>query len=173
MEPLRTWAYAVKPGDSLTDVWPLSAFGDSRYHLRVYGPNGFYREFTGDKDDPAVDIRFGYERSGGSTPTAPDARPSGPAGHPLSGNGLLQLRNNGDACTVTIVDHAYKTEYPPKPLAAGEAATVTLALSKNQGWHDFTVRVNGHTGFAKRYAGRIETGRDSISDPKMGNAGQV
>jgi hypothetical protein len=30
--------------------------------------------------------------------------------------------------------------------------------------------VKGHQHFEKRYAGRIETGRDSISDPHMGRA---
>ena len=160
MEPLRTWAYALKPGDSLTDDWPLPAFGDSLYHLRVYGPNGFYREFKGGAADPAVDIRLEFE-------------PSGINSHPLSGNGVLRLRNNGDACSVTITDHGYKAQYPPRPLAAGEEAAVTLPLSKNQGWHDFSVRVNGYKGFERRYAGRIETGRDSISDPQMGHLGEV
>jgi hypothetical protein len=29
------------------------------------------------------------------------------------------------------------------------------------------VRVRGYEGFEKRYAGRIETGRDGISDPQL------
>jgi phospholipase C len=159
MEPLRTWAYGVKPGDSLTDAWPLAAFEDSRYHLRVYGPNGFFREFRGDAGDPMVGISFGYEPSSGGA-------------HPLSGNGVVQLKNNGDACTVMIVDHAYKGEYPARQLAAGEQTALTIPLAKNQGWYDLSVRIGGHDGFEARYAGRIETGRDSISDPYMGNIGQ-
>ncbi len=156
MESLRTWAYGVRPGDRLTDAWPLSAFDGSRYQLRVYGPNGFFREFKGDAGDPLIRIRFGYEPSGGV--------------HPFSGNGVLKLNNNGDACMVVIVDHAYNGEYPARALAAGEQTVVTLPLAKSQGWYDFSVRVKGHDGFEKRFAGRIETGRDSISDPYMGQA---
>jgi phospholipase C len=160
MEPVRTWAYGVKPGDSLSDTWPLAAFEGSRYGLRVYGPNGFFREFRGDAGDPAVGISFGYEPSSGGA-------------HPFSGNGVLQLKNNGDACSVMVVDNAYKGEYPVKQLAAGEQAALTILSAKNQGWYDFTIRIKGREGFEVHYAGRIETGRDSISDPHMGNIGQA
>jgi len=160
MEPLRTWAYGVKAGDSLTDAWPLPAFEGSRYLLRVYGPNGFFREFKGDAGDPPVGISFGYEPSSGGA-------------HPFSGNGVVQLKNNGDACTVMIVDNVYKGEYPAKSLAAGEQTVMTLPLAKSQGWYDFRVQVKGHGGFEKRYAGRIETGRDGISDPHMGRLGEA
>ncbi|HEY2721721.1 MAG TPA: phospholipase C, phosphocholine-specific, partial [Chitinophagaceae bacterium] len=44
-EEVRAWAYAVSVGDELKDDWMLADFGNSNYHLRVYGPNGFYREF--------------------------------------------------------------------------------------------------------------------------------
>jgi phospholipase C len=143
MEPLRTWAYGVKPGDSISDVWPLAAFEGGKYFLRVYGPNGFFREFRGDAGDPVIGIGF---------------------------DGMLELRNNGDACTVTIIDNAYKGANQEKPLAAGERTVLTIPLEKTQGWYDFSVRVKGHDGFEVRYAGRIETGMDSISDPYMGNA---
>src|SRR6185437_12507150 len=55
-EPVRAWHYAVTPGDLLADKWPIAAFKDAQYHLRVYGPNGFYREFTGNEKDPQVQI---------------------------------------------------------------------------------------------------------------------
>ncbi|HET6255678.1 MAG TPA: phospholipase C, phosphocholine-specific [Puia sp.] len=160
MEPLRTWAYGVKPGDSLTDAWPLSAFDGSLYHLCVYGPNGFFREFRGDGGNPAVEVRFGYEPSSGG-------------GHPFTGNGIVRLKNNGAACTVMVVDHSYKAAYPAKELGAGEQAMMTIPLTKNQGWYDLSIRIKGHDDFEARYAGRIETGRDSISDPHMGQPEEV
>ena len=43
--------YAVRAGDTLKDEWDLSS-DLGIYHLRVYGPNGFFREFTGDNTDP-------------------------------------------------------------------------------------------------------------------------
>jgi phospholipase C len=152
----RTWAYGVKPGDSLGDAWSLAAFDSGFYHLRVYGPNGFYREFGGNAGDPALGISFGYEPSEGA--------------HPMTGNEIVQLKNDGDACTVTIVDNAYKKEYPSQQVGAGERSSVTILSAKDQGWYDFTVRIKGNEMFRQRFAGRIETGKASISDPYMGNA---
>src|SRR5690606_23505596 len=41
---VQTWPFAVGKGYSLDYEWPLDDFEDEGYHLRVYGPNGFYRE---------------------------------------------------------------------------------------------------------------------------------
>jgi phospholipase C len=158
--PDHTRAYAVKPGDSLVDFWPLETFEGGKYFLRVYGPNGFFREFRGGASDPTVAIDFEYERS------LIEA-------HPFTGNGELVLRNSGAACTVMIVDNAYKQAYQGKSLAAGERSLITVPLTRNQGWYDFSVRIKGYDGFEQRFAGRIETGRDSISDPYMGSLGQA
>lgn len=148
MEPLRTWAYGVKAGDTISDRWPLGEFEEGRYHLRVYGPNGFYREFAGDANDPALGVELYYETSGSR----------------LTGNAGLRLKNNGVACTVELVDHSYGGSYPSKQVGAGETATIPLALAKSQRWYDISVRASG---FRQRFAGRVETGRDSISDPAM------
>jgi phospholipase C len=151
MEPVRTWAYGVRAGDTLTDTFPLAEFEGGKYHLRVYGPNGFYREFMGDANDPAVAVELFYE----------------PAGSGLTGNVGLRLTNNDAAQTIEIVDHSYGSVYPAHRLAAGETATVVLPLKKSHGWYDVGVRVKGVAGFAQRFAGHVETGKDSISDPAM------
>ena len=148
MEPLRTWAYGVRAGDTITDVWPLEEFEGARYHLRVYGPNGFYREFAGDANDPGLSVELFYEANGSR----------------LTGNAGLRLKNNGAACTVGLVDHSYGGKYPSKQVGAGETATILLPLAKSHGWYDVSVRVGN---FAQRFAGRVETGRTGISDPAM------
>ncbi len=157
-ETARTWAYAVRAADTVTDSWPLGDFEGNRYHLRVYGPNGFYRELMGDAGDPAVDIQFDYQQAGGVK-------------YALTGNGILQLTSTGNKeMVVEITDHAYGAHYASKSLAAGGSASLPMSLASSQGWYDFSVRVRGYQGFEKRYAGRIETGRDSVSDPFMGKA---
>jgi phospholipase C len=148
LEPLRTWAYGVRAGDTIADVWPLGEFEDGKYHLRVYGPNGFYREFAGDANDPALGVELYYEW----------------AGSRLTGNAGLRLKNSGAACKVEFVDHAYGVSYPSRPIGTGETATELLALAKSHGWYDISVRVGG---FEQRFAGRVETGKDSMSDPAM------
>ena len=156
-EPLRTWAYTVKAGDSLADAWPLAEFGEDGYHLRVYGPNGFFREFRGGQDDPAVDIVFDYEPAGVGSPA-------------LTGNGVLTVRNSQSrlaTAVVEIIDHAYGVSHPARSVAPGGESRLVLRFERSHGWYDFSVRVKGANGFEKRYAGRVETGKDGVSDPAM------
>lgn len=156
MEPVSTWSYAVKAGDQLKDTWPLSSFEDAHYHLRVYGPNGFYREFTGDAGDPQVEITCNYQRSITNSKK-------------LTGNVELKLVNHGtQPATFTIADMGYKKGVLKKTVAARTTATLVIDLAKSQGWYDFSVKASGSNLFSQRYAGRVETGKESISDPVMG-----
>ena len=40
-EITREWTYAAAPGSSIKDSWLIDHFENNRYHLLVYGPNGF------------------------------------------------------------------------------------------------------------------------------------
>ncbi|MGF7041724.1 phosphocholine-specific phospholipase C [Mucilaginibacter lappiensis] len=154
MEPLRTWAYALTAGDSLTDNWPLQEFDNGEYHLRVYGPNGFYREYKGNTADPLIDVACEYEQG---------------AANKHTGNIALKLVNTGSKpYTIEITDHSYKTNNYKKTVAAKGQSTQVLNLTKNHGWYDFSIKVTGCQSFEKRYAGRVETGQHSFSDPLMG-----
>ena len=153
MESLRTWAYALTAGDSLTDSWPVHEFENDEYHLRVYGPNGFFREYKGNANDPNLDVTCDYEH----------------ISNKLTGNVALKLANaDGKAHTIEITDHAYKTNNLKKVLAGKGQSTLVLNLTKSHGWYDFSVKVSGSQSFEKRYAGRVETGKHSFSDPLMG-----
>ena len=155
-EDVRTWAYGLIPGDSLSDNWPLNEFEDKNYHLRVYGPNGFYRGFMGSVQDPAVNIDFNYQK--GQT-----------SGKKLSGNVELMLVNLGsESQTVEITDHAYKANDHKKILPASGKSSLVLDLTKSHGWYDFSVKISGNSLFERRFAGRVETGKSSYSDPFMG-----
>jgi phospholipase C len=155
-EPVRTWAYGITAGDSLVDSWPLQEFEDKNYHLRVYGPNGFFREFKGNAQDPALHIDFDYQRGLTSS-------------NKLTGNVEVVLRNSsGRQQTVEIIDHAYKANNFKKLLPASGKSTVNLNLGKSHNWYDFSIKVSGHNAFEQRYAGRVETGKAGYSDPFMG-----
>ncbi|MFT3701993.1 MAG: phospholipase C, phosphocholine-specific [Agriterribacter sp.] len=145
--------YAVLAGDSITDEWALEP--NENYHLQVYGPNGFFREFKGNAQDPLLDVACEYETLVGKKN--------------LTGNITLKFRNNSDQkITVIIPDNAYKGAAQTKVINAKSQANVTLNLSKQQGWYDVSVKVKDNNAFEKRFAGRVETGKASISDPVMG-----
>jgi phospholipase C len=154
---VRTWSYGLKAGDSLSDVWPLADFEGGKYHLRVYGPNGFLREFAGSVHDPAVAVRLEYERGRLNKNT-------------LTGNVVIGLDNlGGEGHTVQVIDNSYKTGAIVHQLKPGDKGiALVMDLRKSYGWYDVSVKVSGHNGFEKHYAGRVETGRDSFTDPLMG-----
>jgi len=151
-DTMRNWNYAVKAGDLLTDTWPLHHFEGSRYHLCIHGPNGFYRELAGTAQDPALDVACVYSRSGKS----------------LTGNIDVRLINNSNnPIQLEIIDHGYKKNSLSKPLAASDNDMIVLDLSGSHGWYDFSVRVIGVQTFERRYAGRVETGKEGVTDPAM------
>jgi len=157
MDSVRTWAYTAIPGDTVTDAWPLNEFDGNNYHLRVYGPNGFFREFKGNAADPEIEITCEYQRN------IADSKK-------LSGNIELTLHNlSKSGLTVEITDHAYKANDNKKVLASGGKSNLILNLANSYGWYDFSVEVSGSQVFEKRYAGRVENGSPSFSDPKMGD----
>lgn len=148
--------YAVTAGDRLSDQWTLQDFDNSRYHLQVYGPNGFFREFTGSQADPALTVKAGYETIPG-TPRK------------LSGHLLLKLHHTGAGkITLHLTDNAYKTPRKTVVLAAGQQKDVVINTAQSHGWYDVTVTIEGQATFAQRLAGRVETGRPSKTDPFMG-----
>ncbi len=158
--PLRTWAYAVKAGDRLGDAWPLHEFENDHYHLRVYGPNGFYREFAGTAQDPDLTVALVHEH--------------GLTSGTYTGNALLQLTNHGQhPQTVEVVDQDYKLHHFTRIIPAKHTVNLPLKLHESHGWYSFKVQVAGHTDFVRHYAGRLETGKSSYSDPLMGRIAVV
>jgi len=139
----------------LKDNWLLDAFEDKNYHLKVYGPNGFFREFVGNDNDPLIQIDCGYQVS----------RLSQKA---LTGNVELKVTNLNPShpVDIKITDNAYKTKPVYKKVSSEEI--IVLNLKSSYGWYDFSVAVKGNALFTKRYAGRVETGKETFTDPLMG-----
>ena len=155
--PVQTWPFAVAKGNKLEYEWPLAHFEDKGYHLRVYGPNGFYREFMGSVSDPELQIGCGYQKKRGFIKN-------------LSGNVEIQITNNSKKKNVDmmIVDHAYGNPDQKIRIKKGKVQTAVVSCAKSYGWYDFSLRLPGNSGFERRYAGRVETGKASKSDPFMG-----
>ena len=143
--------YTVESGKSLSDAWSTTADGGS-YDLRVQGPNGFLRSFTGNASDwsassfrPEILVDF----------------------EPAQSRLALSIQNAGElAGTVELT--------PSNPLSgigtqnvfvpAGGTAVVTPMLASTGNWYDFTVSA---PAFQRGFAGRMETGKSGFSDPAM------
>ncbi len=153
--------YAVAAGDRLKDKWSLSEFQNQNYHLKINGPNGFFRELRGNVNDPAVEIGIEYARNKNNV-------------NKLTGAIELRIKNlsKDRSFEIEIKDNAYKQKGIKRMInksgATPEQVNIILDLNKNFGWYDFTVSIAGFAGFEKRYAGRVETGKMGMTDPLMG-----
>lgn len=157
LEPVKTWSYAVKAGDTLTDTWELNHFENQKYHLQVYGPNGFFRELIGNANDPKVSIACTYEASEGRSKQ-------------FSGNLEVKLSNHSEQdYTILISETVYRQATIKKVVKPGETVLVKLLTQNSYGWYDYRVTIKESPNFERHYAGRVETGRLSKTDPHMGN----
>lgn len=147
-------SYTVTAGNELQDGWPLTTNGN--YDLHVYGPNGFYRAFTGNENDPRLKAQLKYEFEKGHS-------------NVLTGNLILSLYNVGSAAfTVQIKDNAYHSPAQSTLIQGSSQEIITLNPGNSAGWYDITVSVDGNNNFIKRFAGHIDTGKHSFTDPLMG-----
>jgi phospholipase C len=146
--------YAVKAGSVLKESIDLSMFTGDKYDIAVHGPNGFFRQFNGDRNDPAIEVICNYENG---------------VGRGFSGNVEVSITHKGGngPYIVEIVDNSYHAALITKIVASKRTELTVLDVSRQHGWYDFSVRVAGLKGFEKRYAGHVETGRASYTDRLM------
>ena len=136
--------YTVGPGERMLDGWPLQ---DAHYDLWILGPGGFHRHFRGTAE-PALALTTAFDRKAAT----------------LS----LTLRNTGSApINANAMGNAYALKTWKVAVPPGQSVTNSWPLSAHGGWYDLSLTLAGHPGWLRRFAGRLETGRHSISDPEM------
>ena len=160
----KTKNYAVSAGDQLFDKTLISDFENHNYDIRLYGPNGFFRSYKGNKNDPPVLINLQYEAADFSVTKT----------HRLTGGIVVKfinpdLKNN---YKIKLVDNSYNSFEPIiKDIPNVNASPVTsiqIDPRQNSCWYDISVSIEGNSVFEKRFAGHVETGEESMSDPAIG-----
>lgn len=86
------------------------------------------------------------------------------------GNVQLLLRNEGAReCVFTVRAKAYRDDGPwTLKVKGGAERKHHWKLDGSGNWYDFVVTCDADTGYSRRFAGRVETGEHSVSDPAMG-----
>ncbi|MBV8271234.1 MAG: phospholipase C, phosphocholine-specific [Cupriavidus sp.] len=143
--------YTVEAGKQLQDSWNTGAADNGKYDLWVYGTNGYLRTFTGDALASAAadfkpEVQVCYESATGAV--------------------YLKVHNTGSAAgSVTVQANAYRSDGPwVLEVGAGAVGQLSWNLGESGNWYDFTVSA---ANFERRFAGRVETGKPSVSDPAM------
>ncbi len=139
--------YTVEAGKSLADDWDLASDKGS-YDLEVYAPNGYFQKFLGNvtgSEEPEITLDYDHETGGIS----------------------VTIRNPGDSIVnAVITSNAYAFGGPwLLRISPGETKKKEWALQSSGHWYDFSVKVGNQ--YLRRFAGRVETGQHSVSDPTM------
>ncbi len=158
-EILHVRNYTVSAGDELIDQWSIGDFENGNYHLCVYGPNGFFREFKGSANDPEAEIicAMNMEREMAPVVFADLVIAAG-----VTGKQTLNF---------DITDNAYHTGQKKLVLVPGSKVSKVQSrfeTAQSFGWYDYSVTLKDNKLFEKRFAGRLETGRPGKTDPGMG-----
>jgi phospholipase C len=66
------------------------------------------------------------------------------------------------------VFNRYTSRSTSMTLGPGESGTARWSLARTGGWYDVAISVESDSHFETRFAGHMENGQDSISDPLMG-----
>ena len=147
--------YTVEPGKQLKGRWNTVA----AYDLWVLGPNGFHRHVAGD-------VRSAASAAWPEMILRADRK---------AGELLVELVNPGvRPCTFGLTANKYYANSPMEVrVVAGAKSIVRLPLAASSNWYDYSLRVNGLPGWLRRFAGHLENGLPSISDPAMRGAAQL
>jgi len=157
--------FTVEGGATITSApWELTE--QNGYKLHVHGPNGFVRHFEGDGvTDSFFSVTLTYK--------------------PTTQQVILSMSNSGTtkaataagagaatataAATFTIVDNAYGNKDQSIVVPSGAKEFITVDVSPSGNWYDLSVTIIGVKNFKRRFMGKMETGKDSTTDPAMGN----
>lgn len=143
--------YTVGGGQSLEGQWPQSA--NQVHDIWILGPNGFHRHVRGITSDGGPAAMLTHE--------AAQARVK-----------ISLVSPTASRATFTIKPLAYAGTTAPatSALSARKRVDITWPTKASGGWYDLLVTCDAEPTFTRRFAGRMETGADSITDPAMSGA---
>ena len=131
--------YTLGPGRSLTQPFRTE-------DLEVHGPNGFYRRFRG-TSPLRVTAEYDERRM------------------ELS----LSIGNVAGSPAHVVVKDGYTGRTTKLTVSPHGRAARSWSLRHAGGWYDLSITLAGEDVPTIHYAGHVENGEDSISDPQMGD----
>jgi phospholipase C len=153
--------YSISAGKSVADYWLLSDVGSDRkpgtdprtnpdYDVALHGPNGFYSHFRGlipMADHPILETTVRYDH--------------------FTGDVALMHTNSGTAPGTIRVANSYTSNESARTLTIAPNTSVDdhWSLASSSSWFDLSVTTAESPAFLRRFAGHVETGRPSTSDP--------
>lgn len=141
--PGKIWNFAVSKNDDLRYDWDLNSIMEDSFSFAVHGPNGFYRVFESIKDNvPSIEVKSIVRL----------------------GKTYLSVKVHATDYPLHIEDKSYNLFSTKKLTNAFE-----IDCSASRGWYDIEIVSPADKYLRFRYAGHIENGAVSRTDPLMAN----
>lgn len=137
-------SYTVGAGHKLSDDWSTAS---GACDLSVYGPNGFFHAIEGAPGPASLRCRVQYQKDQNTI--------------------ALELKNESHAAVDLRIANAYSGSASQHALEPGKTLNQSWPLNDTHGWYDLTIAADADPGFRHRFAGHLETGKDSFTDPAI------
>lgn len=138
------WYYTVGAGENVEDTLPIAK---KRFEFSVHGPNGFYRYYSGTTARTAYPLDVACKREDDDI--------------------VVTMRNTSGPSLPLAITNYYSAEEQPQHmmLAGNQVKAMRLGIAADDHWYDLKLSCRG---MSWRFAGHVETGRSSRSDPALG-----
>jgi phospholipase C len=144
----RPWTYTVQPQAEIVDSWKFASRGAVAYDLSVYGPNGFFRAYKGSKTSANLQSVIVYDIARGGI--------------------TMQAQNLGPEPSELRIQNLYDNEIVTRVVEQGKVFERFWSLEKLSGWYNLVLSVESDPTFQQQFAGHLETGQPSRTDPQIG-----
>ncbi|MGN0003124.1 MAG: phosphocholine-specific phospholipase C [Sphingobacterium composti] len=134
-------SFAVKAGGKLTYSWEKDS--SNAYNLAVHGPNGFFRKYVSYGGNEPLQINIAYS---------------------AKSNLVVEIENISNSIQVINIANAYTKSTKDFTLKPKKKTVLEIDTKNFARWYDVQIKTEG---WERQYAGRIENGEPSISDPLM------
>jgi len=140
------WVFTVGSGAVVAESWDIGDLGG--YEFSVHGPHGFMRRFANAVDDMEVHVELHIDAEREQIRVA--------------------FFNATDVPRQLVVKDAYTGDTKTYTLSPAARADSLWDIAATQRWYDLRIIDSDDVGFRRQFAGHVENGRDSHSDPAIG-----
>ena len=142
------WTYTTEAGKTIADAWN-TVYSNGVTDLTVHGPNGFLRGFKS-KPDTGLEVTARHNDSTGDLD--------------------FTLTNSSAKDVAFSLTNSYDGRPKRIKVRKGTSAQYKLNVHHSKQWYDVSVLADTDTAFLRRFAGKVETGEDGVSDPAIHTA---
>jgi len=143
----KVWDFAVRTHEPLSYTWDINKVQGTTIEMDLQGPNGFFRTFKLHKERPHT---ITVQQNGKQQSL------------------LVKLEKGKDKYHYTVRDRSYGL-FNPFALDQTSAASKVIDFTKTHGWYDLEITCKEDPDLCFVFAGHLENGKASKTDPLMGN----